>query len=648
MAERLPLAKLDELISLLQSDGRRVIGPTVRDGAIVYDDISSVHELPVGWGDEQGPGYYRLRQRDDRAVFGYVVGPHSWKRYLFPPRERLVQIRVREEGPVWSSAPAKEEQSFAFLGVRSCELAAIEVQDRVFVRGPFVDARYRARRDQCLIIALNCTEAGQLCFCDSMGTGPRVQGDFDLCLTEVGDTLLAESGTEAGRAILDRLALDAAGAPLDAAADAAIEQCRTSMGRVLDHDGLAERLLGNLSHSRWQDVASRCLACGNCTSVCPTCFCSNITDNSSVASADAWRERAWDSCFTSDHSTIHGAQFRPDVRSRYQQWLTHKLSTWISQFGTSGCVGCGRCIAWCPVGIDLTVEAKAIASGEGALVSLPTARFHEPRDGDALVPGPARVVAVVRETHDTVTLNLEVEPDYAFVHGQFNMLSVPAVGEVPISISGLGDGVLEHTLRSVGKVTAALAELREGAVLGLRGPYGTGWPLEQGVGRPVVVIAGGIGLAPLRSAIREMIRSPEHFPALRILYGTRSPNDILFDRELLGWIQSGHARTHVTVDRGDRSWTGNIGVVTKLMRRKTMPADGLYLMCGPEIMMRFCLAELAALGIPDHSIYLSMERNMKCAIGQCGRCQYGPHFICKDGPVFRYDQVKDIFAKPGF
>jgi len=647
MASRLSFDDLDALLSLLRSEGRRIIGPTIRDEAIVYDDISSVADLPAGWGDEQAPGHYRLRKRDDEARFGHVVGPHSWKRFLFPARETLVRIRRKDERPEWSSV-ADEGPPLVFLGVRSCDLAAIEVQDRVFVRGPFVDGRYRARRDQCLIIAVNCIEAGQLCFCDSMDTGPRVRGDYDLCLTELGDALVVEAGSEAGRALLDRLAPLAADVELVAAADEAIERCRASMGRTLVASGLPARLMGNLAHEQWNDVAARCLACGNCTSVCPTCFCSNISDHSTLGADEAWRERAWDSCFTSDHSTIHGAQFRPDIRSRYQQWLTHKLATWTSQFGTSGCVGCGRCIAWCPAGIDMTVEASTIASGPGQDLPLPEPSTHVRHDGDALVPTAVEVHEVVRETHDTVTLVLSAPPGYAHQHGQFNMLSLPAVGEVPISVSGFEDGVIEHTLRAVGNVTNALAELRPGAVLGLRGPYGTAWPLERCVGRPVVVVAGGIGLAPLRGAIREMVRRPDDYPSLRVLYGTRSPGDILFDRELLGWIQSRQMRAHVTVDRGDRSWTGNIGVVTKLMRRKKMPEDGVYLLCGPEIMMRYSLSELGALGVPDESIYLSMERNMKCAIGHCGRCQYGPHFICKDGPVFRYDQVKDIFAKPGF
>lgn len=662
----LPRADLTHLIELLRADGYRVIGPTVRDGAIVYDEIEGARDLPVGWTDEQAPGRYRLRRRDDDACFGYAVGPHSWKRFLFPPRETLVRIRRSAEGPAFDACvPGDDQPPLALLGVRSCDLHAIAVQDRVFLGGALADPRYGVRRDRCLIVAVSCLEPGGLCFCASMGTGPRVESGFDLCLSELPEGLLAgqslagqfliEAGSEAGQGVLDRLSTRPATADELRRRDQGIDDCRARMGRTLDTHDLPGLLLGNLDHARWDEVATRCLSCGNCTLVCPTCFCSTVEDRSDLVGEAAARERVWDSCFTQDHSRIHGAEFRPTIKDRYRQWLTHKLDSWYGQFGTSGCVGCGRCIAWCPVGIDITEEVAAVRLGATTPVALPApaisgapaapAHVHD----DPMLPVPVRLHEVRRETADVVTLYTEAPPGFAARPGQFDMLSLPAIGEVPISISGFETAdILAHTIRGVGAVTNALIALTPGDTIGMRGPYGTGWPLAEAAGGPVIVIAGGIGLAPLRGALREMAARAADFPSVRLLYGTRTPDDILYPDELLAWNQAGRIRASVTVDRALQGWHGHVGVVTRLMEGEPLPPEATYLVCGPEVMMRFAIEALQRAGVPEPRIYLSMERNMKCAAGFCGRCQYGPYFICKDGPVFRHDQISFLFGHPGF
>jgi ferredoxin len=356
---------LQALIDALASRGYRVLGPTLRDGAIVYDDVASLADLPAGWTDQQEAGTYRTVRRADDALFGYAVGPQSWKRVLHPPIERLWQ--ARREGDGFAVAAAQEPApKFAFLGVRACELHAIAIQDRVFLGGPFTDTSYQTRRRDNFIVAVNCGEAGGTCFCVSMNTGPKAQAGFDLALTELLDadrhSFLVEVGSIAGGAVLAALPHQPA-APADiAAADAVVARTASRMGRRLDTDGLKELLQGNPTHPRWDDVAARCLTCANCTMVCPTCFCTTVEDHSDLAGQTAERVRRWGSCFTLDFSYIHGGSVRTQTRSRYRQWMTHKLAGWIDQFGTSGCVGCGRCITWCPVGIDITAEAAAIRS----------------------------------------------------------------------------------------------------------------------------------------------------------------------------------------------------------------------------------------------------------------------------------------------
>jgi sulfhydrogenase subunit beta (sulfur reductase) len=358
---------LEALVEELRARGYRVLGPTVRDGAIVYDDLATATDLPIGWTDEQEAGTYRLGRRDDAARFGYAVGPHSWKQFLFPPHIRLWRASRGEDGVFAVEEEPRDDAPLAFLGVRACELHAIEIQDRVFLGGRYVERDYAARREGAFLVAVNCFAPAATCFCTSMGTGPRAETGFDLALTELLDgehRLLVQAGTERGAEILRALpARPANEADLDAAAKA-VDGAAAKMQRSPDTDDLPGLLARTLDASRWDDVAERCLTCGNCTLVCPTCFCSSVEDVTSLAGDEAERARTWDTCFSVDHSYIHGGAIRPSGRSRYRQWLTHKFGTWHEQFGSSGCVGCGRCIAWCPVGIDVTEELTALRAGE--------------------------------------------------------------------------------------------------------------------------------------------------------------------------------------------------------------------------------------------------------------------------------------------
>jgi sulfhydrogenase subunit beta (sulfur reductase) len=358
---------LQALLDALRRRGYRVVGPTLRDHAIVYDDILSLADLPEGWTDEQDGGRYRLTERADGALFGYAVGPHSWKRFLHPPMQRL--WRAAHDGDDVSVAPEPvAPERFAFIGVRACELHAIAIQDRVFLGGAYIDPRYQARREGAFLVAVNCSKAGGTCFCASMGTGPKADAGFDLALTEINaeadHRFVVEAGTAEGRDLLVELPHRTATTEEVGAAEAVVARTAVSMGREIEADGLRDLLMRNLEHARWDDAAERCLSCGNCTMVCPTCFCTTVEDASDLHGTETTRSQRWDSCFTMDFSYIHGGNVRASPRSRYRQWMTHKLATWHDQFGSSGCVGCGRCITWCPVGIDITEEARAIRESE--------------------------------------------------------------------------------------------------------------------------------------------------------------------------------------------------------------------------------------------------------------------------------------------
>ncbi|MEW2032816.1 4Fe-4S dicluster domain-containing protein [Streptomyces roseifaciens] len=360
----LDLEGIGALVRELRARGRTVIGPTERDGAIVLAELESADELPYGWGVELEGGYYRVRRRIDAAAFAHSAGPQSWKNFLHPERVRQWSADRGPDGGMTVRAERPEPGSFAFLGVRPCDLRAIQIQDRVMTGGRHKDDAYQARRSGAFLIVVECTEPGATCFCVSMGTGPAAQPGYDLALTEVlddtGHRFLARAGSPEGAEVLQRLPRRPADDLTRIRARDDVAAAAGRMGRTMPEVDLRALLAGTLDAERWNDVAARCLTCGNCTMACPTCFCTTTEDVTDLTGDHAERWRRWESCYDLDFTHLPGGSVRSTGRSRYRQWLTHKLGTWWDQFDSSGCVGCGRCIVWCPVAIDITEEAHAL------------------------------------------------------------------------------------------------------------------------------------------------------------------------------------------------------------------------------------------------------------------------------------------------
>lgn len=353
--------QLDKLFSLLKAKGYTLIGPTLKDGVITYDTIDTPTDLPKGWQDEQAPGKYRLHKRKDNAYFGYNIGAKSFKDFLFPPRRKLFDVTY--DGKPQVIAPIRKKK-LALIGVRACEIQAILIQDKVFNTPPNHDPAYKQVREDSFIIGLNCHTTTSTCFCVSMNSGPEVTQGYDLVLSELikdnSHEFICRAGSDKGMEIINQLNGAALSLQHKEQEKHMIAHTAKQMGKTLDTSHIKEKLYQAHDSKQWEAIAQKCLNCGNCTMACPTCFCSSDEHDSNLEQNQASVTRVWESCFTKDHSYIHDSVIRDSASSRYRQWMTHKLASWHDQFDTSGCVGCGRCITWCPVGIDLTKEATLL------------------------------------------------------------------------------------------------------------------------------------------------------------------------------------------------------------------------------------------------------------------------------------------------
>ena len=366
----LPYSTFNNLLAGLNKLGYKCIGPQVENGAIVYNVLTDAAKLPWGMQDIQEPGKYRLKQTQTKEAFAFSNGAQAIKPLLFKSKETLWRVEKKQNGQLVFKEIEPEVEPIALIGARACDLAGMAVQDKTFIQDKYLDKRYQKQREKLFIVAVNCHYASANCFCVSTKTGPRVNKGYDLVLSEIHTGFIVESGSEQAKTLIKELSLSVATSEQITHAEERIMNAATMQTKRMPKNNsreLRDILLQNLNHERWDDVANRCLSCGNCTSVCPTCFCHHESETPDLKDVESEHQREWDSCFTDKHSYIHNKVIRDDTKSRYKQWLTHKLGTWWDQFDTSGCIGCGRCITWCPVGIDLTEEMAAIAGEENNL-----------------------------------------------------------------------------------------------------------------------------------------------------------------------------------------------------------------------------------------------------------------------------------------
>jgi len=361
----LPRHELQLLLRGLRAQDYTCYGPTVHENTITYVPIEDVAALPTGYRDEQAPAHYRLTKHENQHQFAWANGPQALKPLLFKPRQSLWTAHKSDDDRLDLRESEPVNERMAIIGVRACDIAALYLQDRHFLHTDTPDPYYRAAREHLFIVAVNCSHPAATCFCASTGDGPSVSYGYDIALTELEDGFIVVAYSTRGQDLLQTLPRQEVTAAQMQQADDQHEHAIACQTRTLPSRNLQHELFSKLDHPQWDDVAERCLSCGNCTAVCPSCFCHSEHDAGGLDLAQSEHLREWDSCFTEGHSYIHGITIRGGTRERYRQWLTHKLGSWHTQYGRSGCVGCGRCISWCPAAIDLTAEVTAICTGDG-------------------------------------------------------------------------------------------------------------------------------------------------------------------------------------------------------------------------------------------------------------------------------------------
>jgi sulfite reductase subunit B len=602
-----------------------VVGVKSKHGRYVYDRIANFEELCLD--------------------YDVTVLPPT--KYFLPARETMLKFKVGD----WSKIePTIETLPRAIIGVHPYDIKAIELLDEVFlVANP--DPNYLARRQNTIIIGVDCLNPSPKSFAPSMGTRLTETG-FDLLLTDIGADYMVTVGSEKGAELLANYTQ-----VREPTGNEIVKQKEVRDGALVEYklslDVPKERFLKLLEESYddpyWESRSKTCLSCGSCVMVCPTCFCFDVRDEMALNLIEGERLRQWDGCMLVDFAKVAtGENFRHDKASRFRHRIFRKGKYILERYGMVGCVGCGRCATACLAEIASPLEAfNALA--ESAKVKQAAIRIiREARaETDLYAPRLAELVNVTELTPREKVFEFRLSDGKALGQqpGQFVEISVMGIGEAPISISSspTKGNTFQLAIRNVGDVTNALHNLKKGATVGIRGPFGNGFPIQALEGKDILLVAGGIGLFPLRSLIQYILDRRSSFGKVILLFGARSPNERLFLDELAAWSKNPEIEFHETVDKGDENWKGNVGVITTLIPKVNInPRKTMAVVVGPPIMYRFVIVELKKKDLPDENIIMSLERRMKCGVGKCGHCQINGVYVCQEGPVFTLAQLRNL------
>ncbi len=584
-------------------------------------------------GVREKNGRLTLDRLEDPAELRLEFPPHvhSPKKYLFPNWEKLFRFRLG--GKVLLEAE-KAATPRVIFGMHPCDLHAVGVLDNCLFEGE-ADSAYRAKREATIFFGVDCVP-DEHCFCTSMGTD-RIAEGFDLFFHRIDSGYLVQTGSRRGERLLQQYAPAIAARQSEPPLPLQIKQCRARLD--FPFESLAPLLDKAYDHKVWEEIGQRCLGCGACTMLCPSCYCFNVQDQLDLDLAGGERVRTWDSCQLDQFAKVAGgADFRGNQSDRQRHRFFRKYKYLWEKHKRTACVGCGRCSRECLSRIDpLSVLNRLYR--EEALPALQKA------PGSEYQPQLAEILYVTELTSTEKLFRLRVSAPVSFEPGAFLQISVFGLGEAPFTIASAPDGgaEIDIVVRAAGSLTQAMHRLTPGDTVGVRGPFGSGFPVEDFRGRSVLLVAGGMGLITLRSLLLTILSARQEFGRVLLLYGARSLDHFLFRDELMAWHRGGEIDCRFALAEGENPWAVSRGDVSHLLKDMDLkPRNTVAAASGPARMYRSINPLLFRLGVLEDQLFLNLERHMKCGLGKCGKCRINDICVCECGPIFPYTRIRHL------
>ena len=621
--------------SLIKDNTHEIVGVKAKGERFVFGPLENAREL--------------------RLDYDFTILPP--KKYFLPQYENLMGFNLKKPFDVKEN---EEKESRIIIGVHPYDIIALDQTDKLYLDSQ-KDDFYKKRRENTIIIGVDIQKVSERSFAASMKTNITESG-FDLMLTNLEGKYAITIGSEKGKQLLAKYAKTAAATELDIKKIEAVRKHIASQYTKkvkIDKKEWPSVLVANYDHPIWDKKSDECLECSSCTMVCPTCFCYDVKEEVSLNLKDGKRVRTWDGCLLQDFTKIgSGEVFRGDIKERYRHRFFRKGNYLPERYGFIACVGCGRCGTACLP--DIADPCDVINELSHFERSDDTSRFFikektEIKDkGIIHIPRVATLKRKEKLTSMEMLFEIELDDNKPLNHkpGQFVEVSIFGIGEAPISVSSAPSKSpsFEIVVRKVGNVTLKLFEMSVGDKLGIRGPFGNGFNVKNLEKKHILFTSGGLGIAPMRSLINHVLDKDNRkkFKDITILYGSKCPDDILFMDEIEEWKKVDDVQCELTVDQcaEGECWTGCTGLITTLFPRirldKYDSKNTIAVVIGPPVMYKFVIQCLLTLGIPEENIFVSLERRMKCGVGKCGHCQINGVYVCKEGPVFNYSQIKNL------